>query len=116
MGYTWTGDPNTAQLQVRVVNDDWQFPFSATNTSGVFVLTGYTPTGNLLGPNGYVQSLSGMYDTSALAAGSFTLTIPRSITGTLTPDDSNYRVQVQLTDPYGLTMTYLIVPLCVKGV
>ena len=82
-----------------------------------FDLTGWVPGGNLILPQCVPPlSLNIYFDDSQLALGVFVLTVPRDVTATLVPDETAYRIQVTLTDPYDTLKTCLIIPLRVSAV
>lgn len=98
----------------RVVGDDWQFTFNATDptTSLAVNLTGYTPGGILYQSTTSLLTISGgMVDTSQLSTGVFKLTIPRATTVNYTPDETAYRLRVTLVDTNSLQTTYAVIPL-----
>ena len=103
--------PSFAERQTVVVGDDWQLVMNLLNGVAAADVSSYTPFANLNGPGSMVTALTGDFDVSAASTGTVTLTVPSSLTSTLAPDDTSYRVQFGLVDPYGHRQTYLVIPL-----
>src|SRR5271156_6312643 len=117
---SWTDDNYNLEQRPdrRFIGDDWIFFFSAYDSQAVppgpANLAGWTPGGilNILG--GTTLAVTGsMVDTSTLAVGTFSLTIPRATTASYLPDETAYRLQVFLIDPANNQHTYLVIPLIV---